>query len=461
MRAIAERVGSDRRDVLNRHNDKHIDPHLLYLMSVLLETFQTAYRNLELQPLMTPRELEQLGVPYGEQVIEELVQLIEDSSSGDSKVIFSGHRGCGKSTLLAEFSRSPMLGDRYFVVLFSIARSIEMSDVDHVNVLFAIALNLMLKAEHESVALPKSTQDAIYKWFAELTQTDVKEIKGEAGFGFKLLETISLNLQTNTTLRREIKQKFERNDSELVAQLNIIAAALQAVTHKSLLVIIDDLDKLNLSVVEPIFRDNIKTLCLPGFHIIYTVPIAILRDKEILPTLETETNGQIITMPVIKLFAKDSANDPTAPINEEILDTLCTILHRRIPDSLIDRPTAEQLIRYSGGVLRELIRIASESCRICLRLIRRDPNLLTLQINADILDAAVNKLRNDFAIRLGKMDYEILQKTYTNLEPEDPAQKEFLDLLNNLHILEYRNRKIWYNIHPIVVELLKDRQLIP
>jgi AAA ATPase domain len=426
-------------------------------MSALLQTFQTAYRNLELQPLMTPRELDQLRVSYGDRVIEELVQLIEDSSSGDSKVIFSGHRGCGKSTLLAELSRSKMLGDRYFVVLFSIARSIEMSDVDHVNVLFAIALNLMLKAEQEGVKLPKSTQDAIYKWFAELTQTDVKEMKGEAGFGFKLLETVSLNLQTNTTLRREIKQKFERNDSELVAQINIIAAALQAATDKSLLVIIDDLDKLNLSVVEPIFRDNIKTLCLPGFHIIYTVPIAILRDKEILPTLETETNGQIITMPVLKLFTKETVNDPHAPINAEVLDTLCDILHRRIPESLIDRPTAEQLIRYSGGVLRELIRIASESCRICLRLIRREPERHTLQVNLDILDEAVNKLRNDFAIRLGKLDYEILQQTYANQAPEDPTQQEFLDLLHNLHILEYRNRKIWYNVHPIVVELLTDR----
>jgi hypothetical protein len=430
-------------------------------MSTLLQTFQAAYRNLELQPLMTPRELDQLRVSYGDQVIEELVQLIEDGSAGDSKVIFSGHRGCGKSTLLAEFSRSKMLGDRYFVVLFSIARSIEMSDVDHVNVLFAIALNLMLKAEHEGVKLPKSTQDAIYKWFAELTQTDVKEVKGEAGFGFKLLETVSLNLQTNTTLRREIKQKFERNDSELVAQINIIAAALQAATDKSILVIIDDLDKLNLSVVEPIFRDNIKTLCLPGFHIIYTVPIAILRDKEILPTLETETNGQIITMPVLKLFTKETVNDPNAPINAEVLDTLCNILHRRIPESLIDRPTAEQLIRYSGGVLRELIRIASESCRICLRLIRREPERQTLQLTSDILDEAVNKLRNDFAIRLGKLDYEILQQTYTNQAPDDPTQQEFLDLLHNLHILEYRNRKIWYNVHPIVIELLSDRALVP
>jgi hypothetical protein len=110
-------------------------------------------------------------------------------------------------------------------------------------------------------------------------------------------------------------------------------------------------------------------------------------------------------------------------------------------------------------VLRELIRIANGCCRICLRLIRRDPTQ-SIKIDKPILEEAVNKLRNDFALRLGKVDYEILTKIYTEFMPDDPTQKEFLDLLHGLHILEYRNRKTWYDVHPIVVELLRDRNLI-
>jgi AAA ATPase domain len=425
----------------------------------LLTLFQTAYRNLDLLPLLDQKDLDRFRVEYGGEVIEELVQLVEDSSAGDSKVIFSGHRGCGKSTLLAEFSRSPLLGDRYFVVLFSVAKVIEMSDIDHINILFAIALSLMVEAEKNQVEIPKSTQDAIYQWFAEQTKTDFKELKGEAKAGINLLEMVSLQLQTNAGVRKEIKQKFERNTSELVSQLNIIAAILQAATKKTILVIIDDLDKLELSVVRPIFRDSIKTLCLPGFHIIYTIPMATLRDKEILPVLETETNNQIITMPVLKLFTKEESRNPNAIPKPEVMDILCEILHKRIPDRLLDRQTAEKLIVYSGGVLRELIRITNECCRICLRLIRRDPTR-SIKIDQAILEEAVNKLRNDFSLRLGKVDYEILPKVYTELMPDDPTQKEFLDLLHGLHVLEYRNRKIWYDVHPIVVELLRDRNLI-
>lgn len=118
----------------------------------LLKSFQEAYRNLELLPLLEQKDLEQFRVNYGDDIIEELEQLVEDSPNGDGKIIFTGHRGCGKSTLLAEFSRR--LQDRYFVVLFSISDTIEMSDVNHINILFAIAVNLMYEAEARRVEIP-------------------------------------------------------------------------------------------------------------------------------------------------------------------------------------------------------------------------------------------------------------------------------------------------------------------
>ncbi len=107
-------------------------------MSTRLEAFQRAYVNLDLLPLQGQRELEKFRVTYGEDVLAELEQLIEDDDSRDRKTIFAGHRGCGKSTLLAEFGRRCEQGN-YFVVLFSIANTIEMSDVNHINVLFAMA----------------------------------------------------------------------------------------------------------------------------------------------------------------------------------------------------------------------------------------------------------------------------------------------------------------------------------
>jgi hypothetical protein len=42
---------------------------------------------------------------------------------------------------------------------------------------------------------------------------------------------------------------------------------------------------------------------------------------------------------------------------------------------------------------------------------------------------------------------------------EDPKAQAFLDLLHGLHILEYRNAEVWYDVHPIVEDLLKRKGL--
>lgn len=422
-----------------------------------LQQFKQAYGNLELVPLLTQKEISQFKVDYAEKILDELVQLVEDSPNSDGKIVFTGHRGCGKSTLLAEFGRK--IEDKYFVVFFSIAETIEMSDINHINILFSIAVNLMLQAEARRVDIPKSTKDALEKWFAKRTKTEETSIQSETAIEKNLFKLVSTKLKVDSKIRYELKQEFERKVSELVAQINIIAAAIQSACQKEILVIIDDLDKLDLGVVNHIFRDNIKALCLPGFRIIYTIPISALRETALKTTIEAETNDQIVPMPVLKLFNKGDSRDANIQPRAETFDVLCEILEKRISSELIAKETIKLIVINSGGVLRELVRIANECCRICLRLIRRKPDEKVM-IDNNILDEAINNIRNDFALPLGKAEYQILQATYQNFKPEDPKQQEFLDLLHGLYVLEYRNRQNWYDLHPIVVELLRDEGLI-
>ncbi|MBD2201347.1 ATP-binding protein [Calothrix sp. FACHB-1219] len=423
----------------------------------LLELFQEAYSNLELFPLMEKNEMEKFRVEYGDDLIADLNQLVEDSPNGDSKIIFTGHRGCGKSTLLAEFSRQ--IQNNYFVVLFSIADKIEMSAVNHINILFAIAVNLMSEAEARQVEIPQSTKEALYQWFATRTRTEELNFKAEAEIGFDLLKLISSKLKADATVRDEIKQEFERKISDLVARINEIAALIQTATKQDVLVIIDDLDKLDLGRVNEIYKDNIKALCQPNFRIIYTIPIAVLRETFISTILTTETNDQIVVMPVLKIFEKGKNRLPHAQPRPETIKILGEVLQKRIASELIAEQTAEKIVIYSGGVLRELIRIAKECCRICLRLIRRN-SAEEIIIDDNILFQAINKIRNDFSIRLGRIDIDILQNVYKQFMPNDPKQPEFLDLLHGLYVLEYRTDETWYDVHPILIESLKNKGVI-
>jgi energy-coupling factor transporter ATP-binding protein EcfA2 len=426
--------------------------------SPLLPIFQKAYQNTDLTPLIEPEQLEKFWVEYGREALESLVQLVEDHAAQDAKIIFSGHRGCGKSTLLAEFGRT--VGDRYFVTFFSISDLIEMSDVNHINILFAIAVNLMLEAEKQQIEIPKSIKDSFYKWFAKRTRTEIDTpISGEVSIGFDF-KIISGKLKTESVIRDEIKQEFERNVSDLVAKLNEIAATIQAVSGKDVLVIIDDLDKLDLAVVRSIFSDHIKTLFLPGFSIIYTIPVAALRENPLSAMFTTEADDQIVVMPVSKLVAKSERRKPEPVYQEAAIETLCEVLHRRIPNEILAPEIAKQMVLESGGVLRELVRICNRCCRICLREIRRQPDRTDFKIDAAVLTEAIKGLRLDFETTLGKADYTILQTTYQNFLPEDPKADPFLDLLHGLQVLEYRNDEVWYDVHPIVTDLLRRKGLI-
>lgn len=433
-------------------------PRLMTPPSDRLKIFQRAYQNTDLTPLLEPKQLQQFGVEYGVEPLEELEQLLEDNASQAAKIIFSGHRGCGKSTLLAELGRQ--LSDRYFVSVFSISDTIEMSDVNHVNILFAIAVNLMLKAEHKQIPIPQAVKESFYKWFAKRTKTETELLSAEVSGGFNFWDWFVSKLKTEASVRNEIKQEFERNITDLVAKLNEIAAVVQSASEKKVLVIIDDLDKLDLSVVKPIFRDHIKALFLPGFNIVYTIPVSSLRDAPFRASLQTESNDQIVVMPVAKLMGRDDRRSNTPNYREEKIATLCEVLSKRLPSEILPNAIAREIVLASGGVLRELIRISNRCCRLCLRELRRHPDRDDLQISTTVLEQALNDLRLDFEITLGKADYDILSTTYANFLPDDPKDQAFLDLLHGLHILEYRNSAVWYDVHPIVTDLLQRKGLL-
>ncbi len=425
----------------------------------LLEVFQKAYQDTDLTPLVGERQLADFHVEYGVEPLEELEQLIQDHGSGAAKVIFSGHRGCGKSTLLSALGRR--LSDRYFVSVFSIAETIEMSDVNHINILFAIATNLMLDAKYQQIKIPDATARSLHKWFAKRTRTETETpVSAEVSVGFDLFKMIAGRLKTEASIRDEIKQEFERNISDLVNKLNEIAAIIQGESKKPVLAIIDDLDKLDLSVVKPIFQDHIKALFLPGFNIVYTIPISSLRNTSLRASLQTESDDQIVVMPVSKLLDREQLRRENPTYREQSVGTLCEVLSKRIPSEILDAETARQIVLYSGGVLRELIRISNRCCRICLRQIRRQPDDREIRISQEVLAQAIDNLRLDFETTLGQADYEILESTYQNFLPADPQEQSFLDLLHGLHILEYRNSEIWYDLHPIVKDLLARKELI-
>jgi energy-coupling factor transporter ATP-binding protein EcfA2 len=423
-------------------------------------------RNLSLDPLITDRDLERLGVEYGGATLARLDSLIRDSDTQDSKIVFTGHTGCGKSTLLAELARQ--LQDDYFVTRFSISEMSDRSSVNHVEILFTIGINLLRSASLAGIKIPPATEKSLASWFSRYTKAESDsnpiKIKGELGFDF--WKVLVLKVGAEKTIREEIRKEFEPNIKDLVAKLNEIAATIQMVSKQTSLVIIDDLDKLDLSVARPIFQDNIKSLFLPNFAIIYTLPIAALRDTRIVSVLTTETDDGITTLDVGKIYAKGDRARGADQYQVLVVEKLVDVLRKRLTnefvkiEELIEPEVITEIALASGGVLRELVRITVRCCRICLTEIRQDLNRDNVKITLDTFTEACRDMRLDFERPIGETDYQILEHVHKSNSTKDVQQQEFLTLLHGLYILEYRNDQVWYELHPIIIDLLRRKKII-
>ncbi|MEM0980879.1 MAG: ATP-binding protein [Cyanobacteria bacterium P01_H01_bin.58] len=418
--------------------------------------FTEAYRNLNLFPLLTAED-EKFRVPYGQRALAKLrseILAVEDNG----KLIFTGHRGCGKSTLLAQVARQ-MRNDDLFVAFFSIADMVEMSDVNHINILYSIALKLLSRATELRVPISESTKNALINWFTQTkSRTYTDQLKQEMSAGVDFFNIFRGKLQKEDSFREEIKETYERRVSDLSRQIDLIAAAIQSATHKKVLVIIDDLDKLDLAVVKSIFQDSIKALCSPNIRVVFTIPIAVIREPRLLATLESESRTLMLS--VTKFFTKETAHQPDAAPMEANVQMLQSVLEKRIPDELIEPDSKRQIVLLSGGVLRELVRLGQECCRECMLELELDAEKSDVKINQAILTEAVKSLRNQFARTLGSNLYDLLVETYTHFTPPDVKSDDFLELLHGLYVLEYENADLWYDLHPLVTDLLRRKQLI-
>jgi nucleoside-triphosphatase THEP1 len=424
------------------------------------EIFRQAYQNFDLSPLVTAEAIDAFRVDYGLDTIARLEQVVDDAPR-NGKVVFAGHRGCGKSTLLARFAKG-MMQQGYFVASFSISDMVDMSAVDHVNILYSIAIQLLSKATERQVPIPEKTKQEVLGWFnTSRTTTQSAAATLEAGVGGDILKFLTAKLKTESSFREEIKRTYERQISVLVKQIDLIARCIREATKKEVLVVIDDLDKLEWRLVEDIYQNNLNALFEPDLKVVFTIPVAVIREQGLRTMLQTACDGvPIQQMEVMKFFTKKDRNLENPVPDAAKVNLLLKAIDKRLSSDHVAPGTAEKMVLKSGGVLRELVRIVRACCGECSLLLRMEPDRTDVMINDEILEKALMILRNEFQASMGTKRKDILAYTYREAAPPEIDDADFLDLLHSLYILEYRNDGVWYGLHPIVADILRRDQVL-
>jgi hypothetical protein len=138
--------------------------------------------------------------------------------------------------------------------------------------------------------------------------------------------------------------------------------------------------------------------------------------------------------------------DPGGNDDNGKLATLCGLLHRRVTSRLLDDNQATELARLSGGVARELVRLAREAFFSARG-----------RVTADDVKAAAVDVRN--SSNLKAPDVSVLKKVLANphwLPANTEEDETFFSLLALPALFQYRNGvDKWYRPYPVFVPWLR------
>jgi energy-coupling factor transporter ATP-binding protein EcfA2 len=226
------------------------------------EAFVTAYNNFDSQPLRGDKLRRFYVDDFTKDAVNEITTTIRITERF-KKMLVIGHRGCGKSTIFNMVAED--LRDKYHVVAFSAADVINMMDVEVVDILLGTYLQVL-----ESVDLKKDSKfsERLLKPFKALMEFFSKDIKE-----MNILEIISVKFQVEPESRDTIRQGLRHQMDTLQKNLSNACDEIHKATEKNVLVIIDDLDKLETKFAERIFYANSDLLILPQAKIVYTFPL--------------------------------------------------------------------------------------------------------------------------------------------------------------------------------------------
>ncbi len=276
----------------------------------------------------------------GEDVVKRLRRTIVLSPNKPTFQLLSGHIGSGKTTELMRLKAG--LEQQGFVVIYCAADEyLQIDDVGLTEIwlfiLYLILQQMEKKGESLSVAYLPNAIAEIEQWLR------ISAPFGVATYAPRLQRILQI-LQDNNQHRRQLRHHLEpRLKNSLLAAGEEVTAIevdrLKQLGKKGLVVIIDNLDRLNLEQIEIIFGDGGKYLRQFQCHTIYTLPLlAITTEEEQMQRFQQRLKGNMpIVLPSLML------RDRQGEINAQCLNLLRQVVLARMLSHIPREKRLEQV----------------------------------------------------------------------------------------------------------------------
>ena len=261
--------------------------------------------------------------------------------------------------------------------------------------------------------------------------------------------------KSSSSLKEVLRKKVEPKLSELISNCNLlvreIKSNLDQINKKGLVLIIEDLDKVNIEKGMDIFYLHSTQLTQLACHCIYTFPIALRYNARFNPI--KVNYDECYVLPMIKINRKEGG------LFEDGVEILKKIVKQRMDPGLFENEDIlDQMIKTSGGCIWDLFRLIKESAETALDFERAviqqaDYQSAYYGLKADYEAQIAENLEKGYKVE----DYYAALKDCAEDKTKQPKASDImLDLRNNLSVLNY-NGEDWSDVHPVIRDILKEK----
>jgi hypothetical protein len=400
------------------------------------------------EPLMN-KELEEFYVRREDSPVDTLVNLLA-MDEDPAKYLVAGHRGGGKTTELRRLEERCRVD--YTVVWVDTDTALDQFNIGHAEVPVLIGIEVVQRLAKVGWKLPKKLEKELLESLKKITYQDKVTGGGELQLP-KVFQDLGallkVGFQRETTGTLEVKPEL----GKIINKVNDIIAAAQGETRK-LLVIVDGLDRKEYRTALEMFSSSLLTdiQC----HIVYAIPIALRYSPSFKEPMESFT--RYLDLSNIGVFKCDEMGRPTTNPDNVGRHILKEVVQKRLAKlgnayaNLVEPEALDLLAEKSGGVMRELVRLARTACEVAL-------NKQASKIDRAIAEEAVRREHQTYTIedyhfpeleavhRTGKLSTRVWDS------PKDGKIVICNELLHYKLVLGYNDKKKdrrWFDVNPML-----------
>lgn len=360
-------------------------------------------------------------------------------------VLFFGHTGSGKTTELRHYAKYLGGPERYLVVEVDITVELDRHNAQYEDILMAMARALLTRLDRDDITLGDNALGELENWFNErvLMSEHAEEFAGEIRSGAKvkagipylidLFSKFTVAFKTNATYKDAIRRVIRNTFAEFAVAFNKLlrqaeSALDSAGIAKRVLFVIDGTDKLRVEDRINLFVRDAEQILAIDAHVIYGAPLSLKYEGNLTNKLDAD-----VVLPMIKLYERDGGRcDPGWSAMRNIL------LLRADRALFASDADIDQIIEYSGGHPREMLRLLKLCCEFTE----------SSRIDAATVDLAIKQHASEYRRFLEPEDYVLLRKIDQDAVHGGNNERT-RKLLYHLALLEY-NDGSWRRSHPVV-----------